>query len=132
RGRRVQPPDRQPCERRRRAGARDVAEEAALTVRSARSSVRYAAMWILQRAEAADDAMTFRLRTGAVKTVGRAPRADFIVDAALVSRLHCRLTASNDSLEVVDLESTNGTFVNDKRIHKAALAAGDRLRVGRV
>ena len=89
-------------------------------------------MWILQRAEPADEALTFRLRAGAVKTMGRAPRADFVVDAALVSRLHCRLTATADGLEVVDLQSTNGTFVNDKRIRKATLAAGDRLRVGRV
>ena len=89
-------------------------------------------MWILQRSEPSDDAMTFRLRSGAIKTVGRAPRADFIVDAALVSRLHCQLTASDDGLEVVDLSSTNGTFVNDKRVKKALLGAGDRLRVGRV
>ena len=86
-------------------------------------------MWILQCAE--PDA-TFRLRPGAVKTVGRAPRADFIVDAALVSRLHCRITAAADKLEVVDLKSTNGTFVNGRRVAKAHLTDGDRLRVGRV
>ena len=84
-------------------------------------------MWILQSPEG-----TFRLKSGAVKTVGRAPRADFILDVALVSRLHCRLTAGDDNLEVLDLKSTNGTFVNDKRIEKAKLAAGDRLRIGRV
>jgi pSer/pThr/pTyr-binding forkhead associated (FHA) protein len=84
-------------------------------------------MWILQSPDT-----TFRLQSGAVKTVGRAPRADFIVDAALVSRLHCRLTAGEHALEVVDLKSTNGTFVNDKRVEKATLANGDRLRVGRV
>jgi pSer/pThr/pTyr-binding forkhead associated (FHA) protein len=84
-------------------------------------------MWILQSAEG-----TFRLRPGAVKTVGRATGADFIVDAALVSRVHCRLTAGDDALEVVDLSSTNGTFVNDKRVEQATLANGDRLRVGRV
>ena len=84
-------------------------------------------MWILQSEDA-----TFRLRSGAVKTVGRAPRADFIVDAALVSRLHCRLTASEQHVEVVDLKSTNGTYVNGKRVTKAHLANGDTLRVGRV
>ena len=89
-------------------------------------------MWILNRSEPSDDEMRFRLPSGAVKTVGRAPRADFVVDAALVSRLHCRLTATDDGLEVVDLSSTNGTYVNDKRIKQATLAAGDRLRVGRV
>jgi len=87
-------------------------------------------MWILQSAEAGG--LTFRLGSGAIKTVGRAPRADFIVDAALVSRLHCRITAGADNLEVVDLSSTNGTFVNDKRVKRAHLNIGDRLRVGRV
>jgi len=86
-------------------------------------------MWILQGSA---PATTFRLRPGAVKTVGRAPRADFVVDAALVSRLHCRLTAAADKLEVVDLKSTNGTYVNGKRIDKAHLGDGDRLRVGRL
>ena len=81
-------------------------------------------MWILASPEA-----TFRLKPGAVKTVGRAPRADFILDVALVSRLHCRLTAGADNLEVVDLSSTNGTFVNNKRVKKANVVAGDRLRV---
>ena len=84
-------------------------------------------MWILQSPEA-----TFRLTSGAIKTVGRAARADFILDVALVSRLHCRLTAGDEHLEVRDLESTNGTFVNDTRIETATLATGDRLRIGRV
>ena len=84
-------------------------------------------MWILQSPDA-----TFRLKSGAIKTVGRAPRADFILDVALVSRLHCRLTAGDDQLEVLDLKSTNGTFVNDKRVATARLAKGDRLRIGRV
>ena len=84
-------------------------------------------MWVLESPEG-----TFRLTPGAVKTVGRTPRADFILDAALVSRLHCRLTAAADTLEVVDLRSTNGTFVNDKRIATARLKSGDRLRIGRV
>jgi ABC transport system ATP-binding/permease protein len=91
-------------------------------------------MWILQSARQVDDdqAWTFRLAPGAIKTVGRAPRADFILDAALVSRLHCRLTATDSTLEVLDLKSTNGTFVNDKRVDTARLAAGDKLRVGRI
>jgi hypothetical protein len=94
--------------------------------------LRYGVMWILQSPAPADESWTFRLPPGAVKTVGRAPRADFIVDAALVSRLHCRLTATERDVEVVDLSSTNGTYVNDQRVTKATLAVGDRLRVGRV
>lgn len=90
-------------------------------------------MWILQSAADSDgDAMTFRLPPGAVKTVGRAPRADFVVDAALVSRLHCRLTAADESVDVVDLDSTNGTYINDERVKSGCIKSGDRLRIGRV
>ena len=77
--------------------------------------------------------MAFRLSAGAVKTLGRATRADFVLDAALVSRFHCRLSVTaTDTLEVEDLESTNGTWVNDRRVQRLQLTAGDRLRIGRV
>ncbi|MEO5740439.1 MAG: FHA domain-containing protein [Vicinamibacterales bacterium] len=76
--------------------------------------------------------MTFRLPPGSVKTIGRSPGAEFIVDAALVSRLHCQLTATADALEVKDLNSTNGTFVNGKRVKAAELRDGDKLSVGRL
>ena len=90
-------------------------------------------MWILQGAADDDgEALTFRMPSGAVKTVGRAPRADFVVDAALVSRLHCRLTASDDGVDVVDLDSTNGTYINDERVKTGCIKTGDRLRIGRV
>lgn len=88
-------------------------------------------MWILRSSDA-DGGLTFRLANGVTKTMGRAPRADFIVDAALVSRLHCRITAGHEALNVEDLSSTNGTFVNDRRIENSQLSSGDRLRVGRV
>jgi pSer/pThr/pTyr-binding forkhead associated (FHA) protein len=89
-------------------------------------------MWLLKTAEDADAPLTFRILPGSIKTVGRATGADFIVDAALVSRLHCRLTAGATDLEVVDLESTNGTYVNGERTDRAMLKNGDRLGVGRV
>ena len=89
-------------------------------------------MWILKTDEAADPALLFRILPGSIKTVGRATGADFIVDAALVSRVHCRLTAGATELEVLDLESTNGTFVNGERTTRAILNTGDRLGVGRV
>ena len=88
-------------------------------------------MWIL-RSSGTDGSLIFRLPPGAAKTVGRATRADFVVDAALVSRLHCRVVAGVENIEVEDLSSTNGTFVNDQRVDKGRLGAGDRLRIGRV
>ena len=89
-------------------------------------------MWTLQTSGSGDDPLVFRLLPGAVKTVGRSAGADFIVDAALVSRVHCRLTAVDGRVEVVDLQSTNGTFINDQRVATGEMTSGDRLRVGRV
>jgi pSer/pThr/pTyr-binding forkhead associated (FHA) protein len=90
-------------------------------------------MWTLQTLTEDESHKLFRVVPGAIKTVGRATGADFIVDAALVSRVHCRLTSLPDGgLEVRDLESTNGAFLNGKRVGSARLADGDRLRVGRV
>ena len=65
--------------------------------------------------------------------MGRATRADFVVNAALVSRLHCRLTLDERGhLEVEDLGSTNGTWVNGRKIKRSPLRSGDKLKVGRV
>ena len=36
------------------------------------------------------------------------------------------------AVEVVDLKSTNGTYVNERRVERAELKSGDRLRVGRL
>jgi pSer/pThr/pTyr-binding forkhead associated (FHA) protein len=90
-------------------------------------------MWILRTISEEFPEKTFRVLPGSIKTIGRATGADFIVDAALVSRVHCRITAmANGNLEVRDLESTNGTFVNGNRIEAVTLAPGDRIQVGRV
>ena len=89
-------------------------------------------MWILRSSGTEIEPLTFRMASGAVKTIGRAKGADLIIDAALVSRVHCRLEAGKDGIDVTDLESTNGTFVNGKRIHKGHVTDGDTLRVGRV
>lgn len=89
-------------------------------------------MWVIKTGEGAEAPFTFRILAGSIKTIGRATRADFVVDATLVSRLHCRLTAGANELEVVDLDSTNGTFVNGKRVTRASLKEGDELAVGRV
>ena len=89
-------------------------------------------MWIFWASGTATEPLTFRMSSGAVKTIGRAKGADLIIDAALVSRVHCRLEAGKDGIDVTDLSSTNGTFVNGKRVERATLANGDKLRVGRV
>jgi pSer/pThr/pTyr-binding forkhead associated (FHA) protein len=90
-------------------------------------------MWILRTLAEGADEQTFRILPGNARTLGRATGADFIVDAALVSRVHCRITAlPSGELEVTDLESTNGTFVNGQRVEQTRLSPGDRIQVGRM
>ena len=90
-------------------------------------------MWTLQSVDPEDAALLFRMLPGTLKTVGRAPRADFVVDAALVSRVHCRLTLNDtNQLALEDLDSTNGTFVNGRKVVKTVLKDGDTLTIGRV
>jgi predicted component of type VI protein secretion system len=90
--------------------------------------------WVLRSGASGDGgALAFRILPGGEKTVGRAKGVDFVIDAALVSRVHCRLSVDPAGrLEVQDLQSTNGTFVNDRRVSSAELSVGDRLGVGRV
>jgi pSer/pThr/pTyr-binding forkhead associated (FHA) protein len=89
-------------------------------------------MWVLRTDEQATPPFTFRLAQGSVKTIGRSAGAEFIVDAPMVSRVHCRLTAGATELEVTDLGSTNGTFLNGQPVTQGSLKEGDRLGVGRV
>ena len=88
-------------------------------------------MWII-RATIDEQTRTFRLPPSAGRTLGRGTNADFIVPDALISRIHCRFTATEQQLQVEDLKSTNGTFLNDRRIDVAFLGDGDRIRVGQV
>jgi pSer/pThr/pTyr-binding forkhead associated (FHA) protein len=90
-------------------------------------------VWILRTAPGSEPDKTFRVLPGAARTLGRSTGADFIVDAPLVSRVHCRLTPIEDGgLELLDLDSTNGTYVNGKRVQASALSPGDRIGVGRI
>jgi pSer/pThr/pTyr-binding forkhead associated (FHA) protein len=66
-------------------------------------------------------------------TIGRSAPADIIVTGSAVSRSHCKVELAGDKLRVTDLNSTNGTFVDNKRIDRTAmLPAGSTLRVGNV
>lgn len=64
-------------------------------------------------------------------TLGRGTDVDFRVPDEGVSRHHLRVVALNDgSILLTDLESTNGTFVNGKKVSSAVLADGDKIQIG--
>jgi transcriptional regulator with GAF, ATPase, and Fis domain len=72
-----------------------------------------------------------RLEIEKQATLGRSSDADLQLVDGKVSRLHCKFTIQHGKLEVEDLGSHNGTFVNGERLTAArALAAGDEVAVG--
>jgi len=64
-------------------------------------------------------------------TIGRAPPSSLLLEGAEVSRAHCRIDVAGDAVSVTDLNSTNGTFVDNKRLSgTASLPHGALLRIG--
>ena len=64
-------------------------------------------------------------------TIGRAPPCALLLEGADVSRVHCRIDVEGDEVSVTDLNSTNGTFVDKKRLAGTApLPHGTLLRIG--
>jgi diguanylate cyclase (GGDEF)-like protein len=66
----------------------------------------------------------------ASQVIGRGPDCDIRVADASVSRHHARVESEDGAYTVRDLQSTNGTFVNDQPASRSQLKDGDYLRVG--
>src|SRR3954454_17385538 len=65
-----------------------------------------------------------------IVTLGRGDSCDIRITDQSVSRTHARVTGAGDGYEVADLQSTNGTFVNDAAVIVYRLKDGDYVRVG--
>ncbi len=63
--------------------------------------------------------------------IGRDSNNDLQVHDSEVSRFHAELQPEGDGFKVVDLGSSNGTFLNGERITSAALSSGDRVQLGK-
>ncbi|HEU4766730.1 MAG TPA: sigma 54-interacting transcriptional regulator [Pyrinomonadaceae bacterium] len=62
--------------------------------------------------------------------IGRETAADVCIADASVSRRHSRIDSKDDGFVITDLESLNGTFVNELPVKSRLLQHGDRLRIG--
>lgn len=63
--------------------------------------------------------------------IGRSADADIVLDDQQVSRKHARVTAKNGTAVVEDLQSANGTYINQAELHAPAqLDPGDELLIG--
>lgn len=61
--------------------------------------------------------------------VGSGEMCDIIINSKGISPQHCYLIVRGENLKVIDLASTNGTFVNGKRIQQSELFSGDVLTI---
>ena len=64
-------------------------------------------------------------------TIGRAPDNDIQIDNLAVSNYHARVYLEAGSLVVEDLNSLNGSFLNDIRVERAMLKDGDAILIGK-
>jgi hypothetical protein len=62
--------------------------------------------------------------------VGRSPDADIKIPSPALSRTHMRLDKFQGGYRAIDLDSSNGIYLNEVRIHTAVLRDGDTLQLG--
>ncbi len=62
--------------------------------------------------------------------IGRLPECSIVLNDTNVSRRHAQVALEDGSVVVTDLGSTNGTFVNGKRVTRATVRPGDELAIG--
>jgi len=73
----------------------------------------------------------YTISAGGEMTVGRAATNDICVSQDSVSRTHASLLVEEQGVKIRDNESTNGTYVNDHKVHEALLRDGDLIKIGR-
>lgn len=73
---------------------------------------------------------TYRLKKIQKNTIGRDDDNNIVLKNLLVSRHHAEILWENRGFVIHDLNSQNGTIVNDKTIQKVALQHGDVIKIG--
>ena len=76
-----------------------------------------------------DGEHTFTIK-GDSTAIGRSPDQDLVLREAFVSRRHALIAKQNGGFELIDQNSSHGTFVNGQRVQRAQLKSGDSLQFG--
>jgi len=74
--------------------------------------------------------MVFELSWRSAISLGRARANDIVLDDVAISSQHCRIRPEGGGFVLHDLESTNGTLVNNRRVSRHILSQGDVIKMG--
>lgn len=105
----------------------DALEEYSMRPAANSGQARENGAWALVNAKS--DVEQFALKGESVM-VGRDRGCSIVLSHPAVSRRHARITLSGSSCVLEDLKSANGTYVNNTRVDRATLKAGDVVRFG--
>lgn len=72
----------------------------------------------------------YDLRGETRAVIGRAPEATITLDDALLSRKHCRIDFTKEAVLLIDLHSTNGTFLNKRKVESGEVGRKDFFQAG--
>jgi adenylate cyclase len=77
-----------------------------------------------------DELKTFYLKKDMI-SVGKLSTNDLQINESAVSRSHCNFIKTGKAYKLTDLQSTNGTYINGRRINEKELKVGDNITIGR-
>jgi pSer/pThr/pTyr-binding forkhead associated (FHA) protein/plasmid stability protein len=72
----------------------------------------------------------YPLAEGQEIVIGRSSELDMVLVEEMVSRKHARIALADGTINIEDLGSTNGTFVNGEKVQQGTLREGDRVLIG--
>ncbi|MBD2839234.1 FHA domain-containing protein [Pseudomonas sp. JM0905a] len=96
----------------------------------ARPKTEASARWFLQVIKGEHEGQKYHV-TGSM-SFGRSVKCELCFSDQELSRRHCEFFLKDDVLEVKDLASANGVFVNQQKVNTAVLQPGDQVRMGSV
>ncbi|MGE3611267.1 MAG: FHA domain-containing protein [Bacteriovoracaceae bacterium] len=87
-------------------------------------------MHLILKVRSTQKETTYKLELNTSVVIGRGAKAEFTIADERVSGIHCNLTFKKDGLEINDLGSKNGTYLNGIKIEKAEVFLGDIIKIG--
>jgi pSer/pThr/pTyr-binding forkhead associated (FHA) protein len=85
---------------------------------------------VLRFIEGENEGVEIRINPPRELYVGRSEECDIFLGEKKISRKHCQLKVATDGVQLTDLKSTNGTYVNSKKIDEVEIHHDDKIRIG--